>query len=869
MRRIYFIITLLACMGMFITSCTGKGKQIVTKELSGGWEFRQAGTEKWFPAEVPGCVHTDLLNNKQIEDPFYRMNEKDLQWIDKKDWEYRVVFTPDGSLLKKKHKEIVFRGLDTYADVYLNDSLILKAENMFREWKADISGLLKKGSNEIRIYFHSPIKIGLEKLEKNGYPLPAANDYSEIGGMGDKRVSIFIRKAPYHFGWDWGPRFVTSGIWRPVELQGWDEARMEDLFIRQDHITRKQAEITALVTVYSETDMPAMLSISDNDLKQVLGTREVQLKKGYNTFDIPVKISNPRLWWSHGLGEQKLYTFRGSLMTGNTLLDSRLVKTGLRDIKLVRKKDPDGQGESFYFQLNGVPVFMKGANYIPNDAFLPRVTPEKYEDVVKRAADANMNMLRVWGGGIYENDEFYDLCDKYGILLWHDFMFACSMYPGDNEFLENVRNEAIQNMVRLRNHPSIALWCGNNEIETAWRNWGWQNLYNEEQKKEIWKAYDTLFHKLLPSVVNEYAPGMAYWWSSPTQGLNVTDYNRPNRELYSGDVHMWSVWHGKQPFSLYEKYIGRFMSEYGFQSFPEIKTIESFTLPEDRDITSEVLNWHQRSAPGNMLIKTYLDMYYKPALNFEHFLYLNHVLQAEGVSLAMEAHRRAMSWCMGSLYWQINDCWQAPSWSSTDYFGRWKALHYYARRAFSPLLISPEVKNDSLYVYIVSDSLTDQHGILRISLYHFDGKLLLKREKEVNVPGNTSTVVWTEPMQTFTERGSLHDVFLYAEFITGKSKETERYFYFDAPKNLNLVIPEIKHSVQKKGKVYEITLTTDKPARDVYLNSASCDGWYDDNYFDMLPGMKYKITFYPKNDCSRLDDLRVVSLAGSYVPQGK
>ncbi len=869
MRKIYFTIITLVCMGTLITSCTGKGNQIIRKELSGGWEFRQAGTEKWLPAEVPGCVHTDLLNNKQIEDPFYRMNEKDLQWIDKKDWEYRVVFTPDNSLLKKKHNEIVFKGLDTYADIYLNDSLILKADNMFREWKSDISGLLKEGKNEIRIYFHSPIKIGLEKLEKNGYPLPAANDYSEIGGMGDKRVSIFTRKAPYHFGWDWGPRFVTSGIWRPVELQGWDEARIEDLFIRQDFITREQAEITALITVYSDKDMPAMLSISDNDLKQVLGTREVQLKKGSNTYDIPVKISNPQLWWSNGLGEQKLYNFRGSLLMGNTLIDSRLVKTGLRDIKLIRKKDVDGQGESFYFQLNGVPVFMKGANYIPNDAFLPRVTPERYEDVVKRAVDANMNMLRIWGGGVYENDVFYDLCDKYGILLWHDFMFACSMYPGDNEFLENVRNEAIQNVVRLRNHPSIALWCGNNEIETAWRNWGWQKLYNDEQKKEIWHAYDTLFHKLLPSVVNEYAPGMAYWWSSPTQGLNVTDYNRPNRELLSGDVHMWSVWHGKQPFSLYEKYIGRFMSEYGFQSFPEMKTIESFTLPEDRDITSEVLNWHQRSGPGNMLIKTYLDMYYRPALNFDHFLYLNQVLQAEGVALAMEAHRRNMPWCMGSLYWQINDCWQAPSWSSTDYFGRWKALHYYARRAFSPLLISPEVKNDSLYVYIVSDSLTNLHGVLRISLYHFDGKLLLKREKEVNIPGNTSTVLWTEPMQTFTQQGKLQDVFLYAEFISGISKQAERYFYFDAPKNLNLAIPEIKHKVQKKGKVYEITLTTDKPARDVYLNSASCDGWFDDNYFDMLPGREYTITFYPKTDCSRLDDLQVISLAGSYVTQGK
>jgi len=407
---------------------------LVKIELNKDWQFHQVGKHEWMPAEVPGTVHTDLFKNEKIGDPFYRTNEQDQQWIDKMDWEYKTTFTLAADLLSKNNIRIIFKGLDTYADVSLNGKNLFSADNMFREWTADCKSVLKQGENILTVYFHSPVKVDVPKLEKLGYQLPAVNDQLENGGLGDKKISVFARKAPYHYGWDWGPRLVTSGIWRPVYLEAWDGVRIENIQYVQNRVSKENADFTAVFEIESDNEIAASLSISHQ--KKLLAELPVNLKKGLNKYPVNFEIKNPKLWWTNGLGEAFRYELTSQLKASKKLLDEDTQKIGIRIIRVVLDKDE--KGKSFYFELNSVPVFAKGANYIPNDNFVPWVSPEKYEHIIKSAADANMNMLRVWGGGIYENDIFYDLCDKYGIMIWQDFMFACAMYPGDEAFLENV-----------------------------------------------------------------------------------------------------------------------------------------------------------------------------------------------------------------------------------------------------------------------------------------------------------------------------------------------------------------------------------------------------------------------------------------------
>ncbi len=533
--------------------------------LDKGWQFRQANTDAWYPAKVPGCVHTDLLDNKLIEDPFYRDNEQKQQWIGKTDWEYQTTFKVTQQLLNHKQLELVFEGLDTYVDVFLNDRQILKADNMFRTWRVNAAPLLKAGDNTLRLHFRSPINEVLPLMAKLSYQLPASNDQGE-------KTSPFTRKAPYHYGWDWGPRFVTSGIWRPVRLEAWDSARLVDLHVDQTSVNKEAAKLTAQVDVLAAREVSGQLIVEDVRNHVVVAKQAVKLNSGKNHLSLDFTIARPSLWWPNGLGAHPVYEFRARLLLdGGQVADQRSVRTGLRSLQV--KKENDQWGQSFAFFVNGVPVFAKGANWIPADSFPSRMTSERYRWLLKSAADANMNMLRVWGGGIYETDEFYDLCDELGILVWQDFMFACSMYPGNTEFLDSVRAEAEDNVRRLRNHPSIAIWSGNNEVETAWFNWGWRPTL----PASIWDDYQKIFDGVLKEVCAELDPGRLYWPSSPHGGLP----DDPN-SLKSGDTHSWKVWHFAAPFTDYQKELPRFMSEYGFQSFPQIETVNSYALPLSR-----------------------------------------------------------------------------------------------------------------------------------------------------------------------------------------------------------------------------------------------------------------------------------------------
>jgi beta-mannosidase len=580
------------------------------------------------------------------------------------------------------------------------------------------------------------------------------------------------------------------------------------------------------------------------------------LKQGKNLLEIPISIPDPVLWNPNGYGLQKLYLIKAELIAGDKTIDSKEASIGLRNVRLVQDPDPEGQGKSFYFEVNGRAVFAKGANYIPNDVFLNRVSRDKYEFIVKSAAEANMNMLRVWGGGIYENDLFYNLCDQYGIMVWQDFMFACAMYPGNDEFLENVRMEAMGNVKRLRNHPCIVLWCGNNEIEAAWgpyeenRGWGWKQRYSSEQQDVIWNAYDTLFHHILPGVVHEEDPGRTYWHSSPSAGMGqLASY-----ESTSGDMHYWGVWHGLHPFSDFRKYKARFMSEYGFQSFPEYNSVKKYTTAEDHHIESAVMMSHQRSGIGNLRIRQYMAEDYHIPDDFEQFLYTGQLLQAEAIKMAIESHRSEMPYCMGSLYWQINDCWPVASWSGIDYYGRWKALHYFVKEAFKPMAIVSTEQNGHIKIKIVSDNAEIGNLKLECRLVDFEGEVKWHSERIIDLTSQEIIIPTKEILRNADPASSI----VISELITGNEILDSDLHYFVKPKDLKLTDPQLKTKINLKGDSLEISITVNKLAKNVFLYADSLDRNFSDNYFDILPGKTVSVTI-PKT-VSTLNQVRSIKL---------
>lgn len=821
----------------------------LVKNLHEGWSFKQARLTNWYTATVPGVVHTDLLQNKIIEDPFFRLNERGLQWIDKEDWIYETRFTLSADMMQKENLDLVFEGLDTYADVYLNDECLLKADNMFRHWSLPVRQYIKEGENVLKVYFHSPIKIDVPKWDALPYQYPASNDQSENGGLLDKKISIFARKAGYHYGWDWGPRLVTSGIWRPVYIQAWSDSRIDDVFIEQKQVSASKAVIAGHVELNADKPISgAVVTITDEATGRVLGKKQTDLKEGINRVTVDFVLNKPKLWWSNGLGEPFLYRFRTDITANKELLDSKTERVGIRSIKVINK--PDKDGHTFYIELNGRPVFAKGANYIPSDNFLPRVTPEKYKKTILDAAEVNMNMLRIWGGGIYENDIFYDLCDEHGIMVWQDFMFACSMYPAEGALLESIRQEAIDNVKRLRNHACIALWCGNNECQDAWLGWGWKRdieKQNKEYADKIWAQYQQQYHVTLPEVVKEYAPETFYWPSSPF------GFEGEMSGSTDGDRHYWSVWHGKVPISDYNKEKSRFFSEYGFQSFPEFESVKRYAPDsEDWDIRSEVMMSHQRGGEhANGLIETYLLNEYKKPRNFQAFLYMNHVLQGDAIKTAIESHRRQMPYNMGTLFWQHNDCWPVASWASRDYYGRWKAQHYYARKAFDDILISPIIEDDELKIYAVSDRVKNTSGKLQVQVCRFDGTVVHDWNKSVSIPGNDSRVCFSTPLNQLLANAKRGEVYVHAIYTDKSGKTYDNNYYLDKQKEMNYPKVQLTTEVHPVDGGYEVTVSADKFARAVFMSIADNESVYSNNYFDIQPGGSVKVrisTQLPANE---------------------
>ncbi len=860
-------IIIFLCLTIGFSSCKKQDTQ-THLELSKDWFFLDTNESQWLPANVPGTVHTDLIHNNIIDDPFYRLNEHDVQWIDKKEWRYRTELDINEETLNQQNIFIEFSGLDTYARIILNDSCLLKTDNMFRLYSVDVKDHLKLGRNNLEVLFDSPIKKGLKKREKLSYNTPiSGNDLSEIGQVEDnKRVSVFSRKAGYHFGWDWAPRLVTSGIWKPVILKSWNNFKIDDVYIQQE-LKSDIAKLNAFVQIsfdenYNEEEIYLEIKVTnDNDYtsRKVVSLDQNKLS---NIYEVSVEINNPKLWWPNGMGEQNLYNVEINL-SDKISQDSKSYKIGLRTIELVR--DPDSIGESFYFKVNGHASFMKGVNYIPQDVFLPRTNQDNYEFILSSAAEANMNMIRVWGGGIYEKDEFYELCDEKGLLVWQDFMFACSMYPGNDSFLENVKQEAVQNIKRLRNHTSLALWCGNNEVLTAWENWGWKENEIKNQTQEIadtiFKAYEDVFHKILPEAIKTHDQQRSYWPSSPGGGFGET------QRLESGNAHYWWVWWGKKPFSSYNDSIPRFMAEFGFQSFPEFNSVKKYTSLLDHDIYSEVMKSHQRSSIGNETVEEYLIRDFNRPENFEHFLYVSQILQAYGIKIGIEAHRRNRHKCMGSLYWQLNDCWPVASWSSIDYYGKWKALHYTVKDVFSNFLISHELKNDSLEIYVVSDSLIDINAKLQIDLIDFEGNKINSWDKEILASANSASLKMKIASDDYLNHTISENSLLYLTLRDFDNKIlANNKIFFKSYKDLNLPDPKLKYSIAEKHNHIEVLLETEKFAKNVYLAVNSSNN-FSDNFFDMMPNSKklVKIKKEPNLDLNFFKkDFKIITLDKTY-----
>lgn len=803
------------------------------------WTFRQAHTGDWKPVSVPASVHTALLKNGMIEDPFYRDNEEKLQWIEQEDWEFQTVFTVDEASFRKKHVELVLKGIDTYAHVYVNDSLVLETDNMFRTWEVDIKKWLKPNENTLHIYFESPLKKVAEGWKNLGYELP--------GGI--RTVS---RKAQFHYGWDWGPRLVGCGILQLPEIRAWDDLLIENMFVTTQSITPEVAKMVARFRYRSDVATPVVVSTRDG---RGVSLEDRKLMVGVHEDSVTWEVKDPKLWWTHDLGEPYLYDFSIEIKKSGRVLEKSFVRTGIRTIQLVTEKD--AKGESFYFKLNGVPVFAKGANYIPQDMFQDRVGPLQYKRLIDDVVGSGMNMLRVWGGGIYEEDLFYDLCDAKGIMVWQDFMYACAMYPGNGSFLKTAAKEALQQIERLRQHPSIALWCGNNENNEAWNHWGWQMQFNEAQRTHLWREYRILFNDLLPTYVTNDGGGVPYWESSPKFG-------RFNPKSYTeGDNHYWGIWHDEEPFEVFNKKVPRFMSEYGFQSFPEWRTIESFTLPEDRKLESKVMLLHQKHPRGNALIAEYMKRDYKVPDKFEDFVYVSQLLQAEGIRTGIEAHRRNKPYCMGTLYWQLNDVWPVASWSSIDYLGRWKALHYYVGEAYSPMAALPIVENDSLFIYGVNDHLDADTADLKIRALQFDGKLL----SEASVPQlllrpDASTVLWKNELKNVLNGRKAENVVV--EILLSKADKTvyRRLFYPASPRKQKLPKPGIQLTARRDETGYVLDIQAEKLARNVLIQTEA-EGFFSDNYFDLLPGERKTVHFKTAVELDPKKSFRTKSLADS------
>lgn len=795
------------------------------QSLAGAWEFRQAGEEDWLPATVPGGVHTDLLALGRIPDPFVGDNEKRVTWVAESDWEYHHRFVAIPELLHQPNIWLVCDGLDTLATISLNGRELGCAKNMFRQYRWDVKPLLNASENELCIAFNSPVRFAATQQALR--PLPGVPQ-AIPGGP-------YLRKAPCQFGWDWGPQLLPIGIWKELRLEGYNSARISEVHLQQDH-SGGRVIVQARVAVERWKHVPLKVQISitapnGDILKETAGIIDG------NDVAMRMPIPEPELWWPNGYGGQPLYQVEVSLIgddpSEDGMLDQHRYQLGLRTIEL--RQQEDQWGRPFVFVVNGIPILCKGSNWIPADSFPTRLTDEHLEYLIRSSAETHQNMLRVWGGGFYEEEHFYDLCDRYGILVWQEFIFSCSGYPlYDPDFLENVRLEVVENIRRLRHRASLALWCGNNEMEWGWVDWNW----DRSQQQDLKTAYDQFFHNTLPAICQSEDPQHAYWPSSPSSNTPFVDPNGQRQ----GDAHYWDVWHGGKPFASYRDQYPRFMSEFGFQALPPLATIRTFADEADLNMTSYIMEQHQKNASGNSLIvRQMLDTFRLPK-DFASLVYLSMVLQAEGIRYGVEHWRRHPDRVAGILYWQLNDCWPVASWSSLDYFGRWKALHYAARHFYAPLMLSIEDMPPQQVVYVSNDALEACMCTLEWSLETLDGKAVCSGQKMVKAAPQTATQVCKLDFSNRISDENVRQLVFVAELWQGMILVSRQTAGFVPIKHLCLNDPQITVDVQEDGDRFLITLTARSLALLVEVSLPDSDVVFSDNYFNLPAGRTARIS---------------------------
>jgi beta-mannosidase len=826
--------------------------------LDGAWQAARAGTEEWFAADVPGCVHTALLAAGSIEEPFFRDNEDRLQWITESGWVYRRDFEMPPEALDHERLALCCEGLDTLAAVVLNGRELGRADDMFRSWTFDVKGLLRAAGNRLEIRFDSPLPYLAERERIRHLP--------DWHGPGEVDGRAWLRKEPCSFGWDWGPRLASCGPWKPVAVLAWDTARIVDVLVRQDHSRPGAVGLNVSVAIERVGTAAAGLEVEvtvQREGRQTLRGSARVAADGPVTMDL--RIADPELWWPNGLGAQPLYDLRVELRAADAgairaVLDAATRRIGLRTLRLDRH--PDQWGESFQFVANGVPFFAKGANWIPADAFVTRITRADYRRLVDDSADANMNMLRLWGGGIWEREEFYEACDERGICLWHDFPFACSTYPGfDEGFLATVRAEAEENVRRVRHHASIALWCGNNELEQGLVADAWGD------RAMSWEDYGRLFDRLLPDVVRRLDPDRDYWPCSPhTPVGDRKNFNDPS----SGDAHLWDVWHGRKPFEWYRTCAHRFNSEFGFQSFPEPRTVHGYTEAADRNVTSWVMERHQRSGIGNTVILQYLLDWFRMPTSFDATLRLSQILQAMAMKYAVEHWRRSMPRGMGTLYWQLNDCWPVASWSSIDFHGRWKALHHLARRFFAPVLVSgvEDPSSGTVEVHVTNDLREDAAGEVSWELTTAAGDRLDAGRFPASAPRGTSRLIGTLALKRHLDDRGPRDLVVWLRLERGGMEVSSNLVLFARPKHLELRDPGIRTRATPEGDGFLVELTTARPALWAWIELEDDDARCSDNFVSLCPGRAKTVRVQPARRMSTREfkrRLKIASLVDTYA----
>ncbi len=815
------------------------------------WQFRNV-TERtpWKPAVVPGCVHRDLLRLKLIPDPFWGANETELQWIEERVWEYRGTFTVPAALRGEDVVELVADGVDTVATVLLNGKEIARTVNMFLGYRWDVKSLLRPGKNELVVRFESAMDY-IRKHRTDHQP----KEFNDPIGR-----SQVIRKEQCQFGWDWGPRFVTAGIWQDIRLEGWSGNRLEGVRVTQEH--RKDGSVRlAMAAELARVEESAVIR-----WKLSLDGKVVGEESGNE-----IVVTQPQLWWPSGHGAQPLYQLEIAVTSANgTVIGTRSKKIGLRTIVLDRH--PDQWGETFQFVVNGRAIFAKGANWIPAHSFVAGLTRADYERDLTSAVEANMNMIRVWGGGIYESEDFYDVCDELGLLVWQDFMFACSRYPADAEFLASVRAEAVYQLRRLRHRASLALWCGNNEI--------WALNFTELEADPKMRAdYDALFHEVLPAVVAAEDAITPYWPSSPWRGDR--EHSHAAGEM-RGDTHFWDVWHARMPVKDYEKYTFRFVSEFGMQSYSSPETNATFSSSADNNVFGATMENHQKNRSGNQVILDYVSRRYRFPKGQDELIYLSQLNQAFCMQTGVEHWRRNMPRSMGALYWQLNDCWPGASWSSIEFTGRWRALHHVARRFFAPALVTAHVPGEEttiignyrrttvreVHLYTVYDAPQSVKARLSWDLFHLDGKKLKSGSKRVTLTYGESVLQQTLDAAPWLERHGRDHVYLRIALDIGNTRVSEETVFLTPPRFLMLPTAKTKIEVRMtKPTDAVLSFTSDAFQHRFAFDLPGVEHRSTDNYFELFPGEKKTIgvQFTKKQTVARLKRLLTWrSLADSY-----